>query len=128
MFGSRKEGPAAIEKDYLVRQLKQLLEALVKKVLHEGQPPEQSQEDVRSLCGELLNVEYDELSRLNVSSMAMLLRSPERIEAFALIMEADAQQLRARGDVVGADALEGRAHTLRLSQSKRAGGSSPDAP
>jgi len=120
MFGARREGPSAIEKDYLVRQLKQLLGALLKKVLQEGQPPEQSQEDLRNICGELLDVDYDGLSRLNAPSIAMLLRSPERIEAFALIMEAEAQQVRAKGNDPSADALESRAQRVRLAQSKTA--------
>lgn len=117
MFSSRREGASAIEKDFLVRQLKQLLEALVKKVAQEGQPSEQSQDDLRNICGELLDVDYDGLLTLNVPSIAMLLRSPERIEAFALIMEAEAQQVRAKGDVGSADALERRAQTLRLTVS-----------
>ena len=117
MFSSRREGASAIEKDFLVRQLKQLLEALVKKIVQEGQPSERSQEDLRNICGELLDVDYDGLLNLNVPSIAMLLRSPERIEAFALIMEAEAQQVRAKGGVASADALERRAQTLRLTVS-----------
>lgn len=118
MFASRREGSSAVEKDYLVRQLKQLLEALVKKIVQEGQPSEKSQDDLRTICGELMDVDYDELSRLNVASMTMLLRTPERIEAFALIMEAEAQRLRAKGEVVAADTLQGRSQTLRLTQTK----------
>ncbi len=116
MFSSRRDGPSAIEKDYLVRQLKQLLEALVKKVVAQAQAPEQSQEDLREICRELLDVEYDVLSRLDVRSLAMLLRTSERVEAFGLIIEADAAQLRSQGDVASADALQSRAQSLRETQ------------
>ena len=113
MFSSRRDGPSAIEKDFLVRQIKQLLEALVKKVAAHAVDAQQSQDDLRSICRELLDIEYDVVSRLNVPSIAMLLRSPERLEAFALVMETQAQQLRAQGNVAAANVLEARSRSLQ---------------
>lgn len=116
MFSSRRDGPSALEKDYLVRQVKQFLEALVRKIVAQAQAPEQSQEDLREICRELLDVEYDVLSRLDVRSLSMLLRTPERVDAFALIIEAESTQLRSQGEVAPADVLESRARSLRATQ------------
>lgn len=114
MFNSRRDGPSSIEKDYLVRQLKQLLEALVKKLAQgEASPDARGQEELRNICREQLGLEYDAIAQLNVSSMAMMLSTPERVEAYALLLEAEAEQWRHRGDTTAAASLDARAESLR---------------
>lgn len=115
MFNSRRDGASSVEKDYLVRQLKQLLEALVKKLAAQGETAADARagDGLRGICREELGVEFDALSQLNVSSMAMMLSTPERMEAFALLLEAEAEMWRQRGDAMTAASLDARAVSLR---------------
>lgn len=102
-----------LDRDIIMRQmrfLQQLLQWALRKQAQQELPA--ALDTLRDGYREALGVPYELLSRVDVASARMLLRSPERRDAYAQILRAEASVLRDLGDVATAQANEARANAL----------------
>lgn len=102
-----------LDRDIIMRQmrfLQQLLQWALRKQAQQELPA--ALDTLRDGYREALGVPYELLSRVDVASARMLLRSPERRDAYAQILRAEASVLRDLGDVATAQANEARADAL----------------
>ena len=102
-----------LDRDIIMRQmrfLQQLLQWALRKQAQQELPA--ALDTLRDGYREALGVPYELLSRVDVASARMLLRSPERRDAYAQILRAEASVLRDLGDVAAAQANEARANAL----------------
>src|SRR5262245_61818496 len=93
--------------------LQQLAEALARiaKLGREGRN-EQAEEELAQACGQLLGVEHAVLTAADVPTAVMLLRDPEKVRAYADLLETEAQLLALRGDDAAAAKRRERAAAL----------------
>jgi hypothetical protein len=104
----------AFEQDFIRRQISQLAEALRRLV---GRARETGEVDpaLDELAGkgtELLGVPWEILSQTDPASARMLIK-PERREAYAQLLDAEAELLAQRGDAAAAAARQARARAIR---------------
>jgi hypothetical protein len=102
------------EKDFIKRQLQQLaqfLKRLLGRARDEGDV-DTALDELRKHAGELLGVPLHFLDMADPKSAAMLLRSREKIEAYAEILAAQAELSEMIGDGATAQALRARRDAL----------------
>jgi hypothetical protein len=118
----REDDVLDFEKDYIKRQMKALSQALAKILL--GARTEMKYEDailqLKKTAGDHLRVDPELLGALDVASAVSLLRRPERVLAYAELLEAEAEVHRMRGDEQAAEARHRRAEALRAGLTPRA--------
>ncbi len=79
------------EKDYVLRQIAILARVLARVLgLKEAGRAEEARLEIERGAGTVLGLEYKTLERLDVVSAVTLLRQRERIEAYARLLETDA--------------------------------------
>ena len=103
-----------LEKDFIKRQLAQLaqfLKRLLAKARDEGEAST-ALDEVQKKAGELLGVPLHFLDMADPASARLLLRTPEKIAAYAEILETCAQLSELKGDAASAQALRARAEAL----------------
>ncbi len=99
-----------IERDLIMRQLR-FLQQLLRRALKQ-----QSQQDLRGALDtlregyrEALGIPFEMLSRVDVGSARLLLRTSERRGAYAELLRAEADVVRIEGDATAAALLVQRA-------------------
>ncbi|MBL9041314.1 MAG: hypothetical protein JNM83_06925 [Myxococcales bacterium] len=98
MFGQREDG-GEVEKDFLKRQVQQLVKAL-QRVLHLAtveQQQEEADEALQRAARASLKLELSFLSAVDPRSCAVILGSSDRIRSYARILRTQAELLRLRG-------------------------------
>jgi hypothetical protein len=117
----REDDVLDFEKDYIKRQMKALSQALAKVLL--GARTEMKYEDsilqLRKTAGDHLRVDPELVGALDVASAVSLLRRPERVLAYAELLDAEAEVHRLAGDGETAAARTRRAAALRASVTAR---------
>jgi len=101
------------DRDVLMRQLRflqQLLQWALRKQQQQDFPA--ALQTLRDGYREALGIPYDMLSRVDVESARLLLRTPERRAAYAQILAAEASILRDQGHPQAAQTLQARALAL----------------
>jgi phytoene dehydrogenase-like protein len=120
MFGQREDG-GEVEKDFLKRQVQQLVKAL-QRVLHLAtieQQQEQADEALQRATRASLKLELSFLSAVDARSCAVILGTGDRIRGYARILRTQAELLRLRGqEKESVDRLR-RAWTLHEEAAKR---------
>lgn len=119
MFGSDKRGSVdvqpEIERDFVVRQIRQLADAIARLVL--GRPAtaelDQAEEALRAAARDALKVDAQLLDRLAAESARTLLATPARMAAYVEVLSAQAILARAAGDIRRADSLTARVRALQ---------------
>ncbi len=104
-----------IDRDLIMRQLRflqQLLRWALKKQAQQDLPA--ALDTLREGYRQALGVPYDMLSRVDVASARLLLATPERRDAYAQILRAEAGVLRAQGDEHAALQAEQRAEQVTI--------------
>jgi|SRR6516165_2378194 hypothetical protein len=103
------------EKDFIKRQLQQLaafLKRLLSKARDEGEV-DTALDELAKTGGELLGVPLHFLDVADPKSAALLLRSREKIDAYAEILLTQAELSELKGDAASAQALRLRAQAVR---------------
>jgi hypothetical protein len=103
------------EKDFIKRQLQQLaafLKRLLSKARDEGDV-DTALDELRRQGGETLGVPLHFLDLAEPASVATLLRTREKLEAYAEILLAEAELSEMKGDAASAQALRLRAQAVR---------------
>lgn len=120
MFGQREDG-GEVEKDFLKRQVQQLVKAL-QRVLHLAtieQQQEQADEALQRATRASLKLELSFLSAVDARSCAVILGTGDRIRGYARILRTQEELLRLRGqEKESVDRLR-RAWTLHEEAAKR---------
>jgi hypothetical protein len=117
MTGSERE-------DHLLRQLKAIAAMLARIAgLRESGAGEEARAELARAGRELLGSEAELVPRVDAASAAMLLGSPERIRAYARLLEEEAAQER---DAERASFLRARAAEIDLEAARRAGTRRPE--
>ena len=102
------------EKDYLKRQLEMFAKLFARVLgLRAAGRPAEAVEQMRLGAGAALGLEYDTLARVDAATARLLLRDPQLIDAYAQMIELDADVAAAAGDTGRAEALRARARDLR---------------
>ena len=102
------------EKDYLKRQIEMFAKLFARVLgLRAAGRPEEALEQMRLGSGAALGLEYDTLGRVDPASVRMLLRDPEILDAYAQMVDLDADVASAAGDTARAEALRARSRALR---------------
>jgi hypothetical protein len=107
----------AFEQDFIRRQISQLAEALRRLVgrARETGEIDPAMEAIAGTGTELLGVPWEILAQTDPASARMLIGAakPDRIEAYAKLLDAEAELLELRGDAAGAAARKTRAAAIR---------------
>jgi hypothetical protein len=119
MFGSREGSSSEVDpdadKDWVLRQIRQLVQAL--KRFFADKPTAavvaEAEEKLREAARSVLRVEWDLLDRLTATSAARLLGDADRIAGYAELVDARADLSRAAGHDDEAERLRERAEELR---------------
>ncbi len=103
------------ERDYFKRQIKQLVAGLARAL---GLAKQEHRYDdalaaVKRTPSDWFDVDYETLDRVDAASVAMLLRDPQKIEAYAWLLDEEAAIHEARGDTARAEAARSRAAAVR---------------
>jgi hypothetical protein len=102
------------EKDYLKRQMEMFAQLLARVLgLRAAGKPDEALEQMRLGAGAALGLEYDTLARVDPATARALLRDPELFDAYAQLLELEADVAAAVGDVARAEALRARAAAVR---------------
>jgi hypothetical protein len=109
------------ERDYFKRQIKQLVAGLARAL---GLARQERRYDdalaaVKRTPSDWFDVDSDTLERIDANSVAMLLRDPEKIEAYAWLLDQEAEIHDARGDTAAAEASRRRAAAVRAAAAQR---------
>ncbi|ATB29431.1 hypothetical protein [Melittangium boletus] len=117
---------AGIRQDYITRMIEQLAAALAA-ILRAatGGKTEEALEQVNEASLSLFGMEYRMLITIDAGSVAELLGHPEKIQALAKLVLAEADVLRLKGDAEGVAHRLGHALGLLLETERRRG--APDA-
>jgi hypothetical protein len=117
---------AAVREDYIERMIQRLV-ALLAAILKagKGQRWDEALELVQQGCLTLFGLEYRMLVTIDAGSVAGLLEHPEKIQALAKLVVAEADLLEQRGEA--ARASERLEHALALLLEARRRRSAPDA-
>ena len=118
MFGRRDGSSSEIDidadKDWVLRQIRQLVQALAR--LFAAQPTAaevaQAEESLREASRSVLRVEWDLLDKLTPTSAARLLGEANRIAGYAALLAAHADLARAAGRHEEAERFRDRADEL----------------
>src|SRR5262245_26028669 len=100
-----------LEKDFIKRQLAQLaqfLKRLLAKARDEGEA-DAALDEVQKKAGELLGVPLHFLDMADPQSAKVLLRTRDKVEAYAQTLETCAALSELKGDAASAQALRARA-------------------
>jgi hypothetical protein len=119
MFGSREGSSSEVDvdadKDWVLRQIRQLVQALAR--LFAGKPTAdevaQAEESLREASRSVLRVDWDLLDKLTPTSAARLLGEADRVAGYAELVDAHAALARAAGRHDEAERLHDRAEELR---------------
>jgi hypothetical protein len=116
---------AGIREDYIERMIEKLVAALAA-ILKAGQArkTEEALDLVHQTSLSLFGMEYRMLVTIDAASVAELLGHPEKLEALAKLVSAEADLLQQRGDTAAATHRLGHALTLLLEAQRRR--STPD--
>lgn len=101
------------DRDVIMRQLRflqQLLQWALRKQQQQDFPA--ALQTLRDGYREALGIPFDMLSRVDIASARLLLRTADRRSAYAQILAAEASILRDQGDAVAAKTLEDRASAV----------------
>ena len=105
------------EKDYLKRQMEMFAQLLARVMgARAAGRPDEALEQMRLGAGAVLGLEYDTLARVDAATARALLRDPELYDAYAQLLELDAEVAEADGSTDGAAraaALRERAREVR---------------
>jgi len=105
----------ALDRDYVIRQIQQVVRAITKVLT--GRPTavevSHAEEAIRDAARAALRVDLEILARMTALSAALMLVSPERIHAYAGLLDAEAAIARASGRAAEADRLVHRAEEVR---------------
>ncbi|MCI0570911.1 MAG: hypothetical protein L0Y66_09175 [Myxococcaceae bacterium] len=94
----------SIQKDYIERLIERLVAALAAILkLGKSQKPEEALQKLHEAGGELFGLEYRVLRMMDAASVARVLDLPEKVEAFAQLVAAEAEVLAQSGDTAAAD-------------------------
>jgi hypothetical protein len=98
------------DKDIIKRMIEALANALAR-ILRMGKNVqfEEARAELHKSCGDLLGLEYQALSMLDIPSVALLLRDPERVRVYADLVDMEAQLAELAGDGERAVKLRERA-------------------
>jgi hypothetical protein len=109
------------EKDYIRRQMEMFARLLAHVLgLREGGRPDEALAEARRGAGPVLGLEYDTLARVDAASARARLRDPELVDAYAQLLELEADVLLDAGEPTGAEALRERAAAVRRSDASLA--------
>lgn len=102
-----------IDRDLILRQIRflQQLLARVRKTQAE-QDVATALDELRRGYREALGLPHELLARIDVDSARLMLRTPERQQAYQELLRAEAELLRGQGDTSAAQILENRAARL----------------
>ena len=115
------------QKDYILRMLEQIAETLASIMgLKSAGKLDEAERLVRETIDGLLGPLKSALPGLDARSVAVLLGSREKLEAYAALLREEASILELRGDARGARRAEKRA--LELSRECASLGQAPPAP
>lgn len=102
------------EKDYIKRQIEMFARLLARVLgLREAGRSEEALAEAKRGAGAVLGLEYDTLARVDAASARGLLREPDLIEAYARLLEVEADVAAEGGDGERAAALRVRAAQVR---------------
>ena len=105
-----------IDRDLIMRQLRFLQQLLARaRKTQAEQDFDGALEQLRNGYREALALPHELLSRVDVSSALLMLRTPERRQAYLELLRAESETLRAQGDTSAAQLVE-----LRTTQVERA--------
>ena len=110
------------EKDYLKRQLAELARVLARVLgLREAGRVDEARKELEKGSATVLGVGYTPLGSVDVATAVALLRTRELAEAYAQLLEADADLARASGaePPARADAFLARAKAVRAALQER---------
>ncbi len=98
----RQEDGGEIEKDFLIRQVKKLVQAIkaILKLVDEARV-DQAESDLHSAAQDALRVDPRRLAGLDPASCRLILRSASRMRMYAVVLRAEAALCKLRGDVEG---------------------------
>jgi hypothetical protein len=116
------------KKDYILRlieQMRRLVEALLGKI-RQGDDAQHDVVEARSLLAKLLGPMAGLAPRMDSATAGQMVGDPDVLGAWAELIAAEAELLRARGDDAAAGAAERRALELALEAHLRTNVDSPD--
>jgi hypothetical protein len=102
-----------IDRDVIMRQLRflqQLLARVLKTQAEQDFPTALDQ--LHNGYREVLGISHDVLSRIDANSALLMLRTPERRQAYLELLRAEAEMQRAAGDPKAAESLARRVTQL----------------
>jgi hypothetical protein len=109
------------EKDFILRQIRQLARVVAEIVLRaraSGQY-ESALQELHAAVKDALGMEYDTLSRLDPASVALLARDAEGLEVLSRIASQEAELHEAAGDEAAALHLRHRAAEIEAERARR---------
>jgi hypothetical protein len=103
------------ERDYVKRQIKQLVDALARAIgiAKKEQRYDDALEAVKKAPSDLLGIDGELLERVDAASAARILGDRERVEIYAAILDEEAGIHSARGEPSLAARVQARASALR---------------
>lgn len=111
------------EKDYIKRQIEMFARLFARVLgLREAGRRDEALETMRLGAGEILGLEYDTLARVDPASARTLLRDPELVDAYAQMLEVEAEVWAAEGDTARAESMRMRAAKVREADGPSASG------
>ena len=112
-----------VERDFIMRLVKQLAEVLARAMKLKGlKKDDEAAEVIESGCLSLLGIDWKTLAWVDSASAAQLLKEPARIRAFAALLEARAQLHADAGE-----AAEARSKFQHAFEMYREAGNDPEA-
>jgi hypothetical protein len=115
---------AYFEKDFIKRQIRQLTEML-SRVLGQAKSEgnfETGLEAIRKTCGEALGIDSAIIGRMTSASVAQVINDPERLKAYAWLLEQEAELHELKGDAATARDRRRRALEISNELSRHSGG------
>ena len=107
----RQEDGSEHEKDYVLRQLRKLVQAIKAMVRMVEQSPAQDADDVlQRAAQDALRVDPQRLDSLDPASCHLILRSGVKLRMYAMILRAQATLSRRRGDESAAHSVAAAAN------------------